>query len=384
MSEYSVEEVRAVVVNAAVGNKVGAMLTAYADLLEQIERAREGVSDAEIMAEWFKADGSVHGPNVETVTMPQAKYLAFRRSVAHLLPSGERGGVDVDDGGEHDAAVWTLIALAEESGAIPDEGEEGRFWTLDLDAVYQLENQLRVRNINAGWPEPTHPPAQAAQVDAFRRGYDQAKLEESINADLQAALTPTAEPVAQHPDDAAVDAFAAVMKAKLAEPRAKGRGGWRDKDDCPQQRLSDMLRAHVAKGDPRDVANFCMFLHQRGESILPAPEWRGGVVASLRIFGPSGRTGVPSYALGRLPAMDRLPVGEYELHLSSDAQSRAVPETWRPMETAPQDGTRVLLWAEGKCRVGYWVYFPADAANPVAPTHWMPLPSAPSPGESQA
>jgi hypothetical protein len=75
---------------------------------------------------------------------------------------------------------------------------------------------------------------------------------------------------AQHPDDVAVDAFAAAMKAKLAAARAKGRGGWQDKEDCSQQRLSDMLRAHVAKGDPRDVANFCMFLHQRGEAILPA------------------------------------------------------------------------------------------------------------------
>jgi hypothetical protein len=80
----------------------------------------------------------------------------------------------------------------------------------------------------------------------------------------------TAEPLAQHSDDTAVDAFAAAMKAKLAEARAKGRGGWQDKDDCPQQRLSDMLRAHVAKGDPRDVANFCIFLHQRDEAILPA------------------------------------------------------------------------------------------------------------------
>lgn len=81
--------------------------------------------------------------------------------------------------------------------------------------------------------------------------------------------TSMGEPVLRHPDDAAVDAFAAAMKAKLAEARAKGRGGWQDKNDCPQQRLSDMLRAHVQKGDPRDVANFCMFLHQRGEGILP-------------------------------------------------------------------------------------------------------------------
>lgn len=32
-------------------------------------------------------------------------------------------------------------------------------------------------------------------------------------------------------------------------------------------RLSRMLRDHVNKGDPRDVANFCMFLWNRGEAI---------------------------------------------------------------------------------------------------------------------
>jgi hypothetical protein len=72
-----------------------------------------------------------------------------------------------------------------------------------------------------------------------------------------------------HPDDTAVDAFATAMKEKLAAARAKGRGGWQDKVDCTQQHLSHLLRSHVEKGDPRDVANFCMFLHQRGEGILP-------------------------------------------------------------------------------------------------------------------
>jgi len=72
-----------------------------------------------------------------------------------------------------------------------------------------------------------------------------------------------------HHDDVAVDAFAAAMKSKLAKARAKGRGGWQDKVDCPHPLLSDMLRHHVEKGDPVDVANFCMFLHQRGEGILP-------------------------------------------------------------------------------------------------------------------
>lgn len=70
-------------------------------------------------------------------------------------------------------------------------------------------------------------------------------------------------------DDAAVDRFAAVMKAKLAAARAKGRGGWNSPEPGMQQRLSNLLREHVDKGDPRDVANLAMFLYERGESILP-------------------------------------------------------------------------------------------------------------------
>lgn len=72
-----------------------------------------------------------------------------------------------------------------------------------------------------------------------------------------------------HPDDLAVEAFAAAMKAKMAESRAKGRGGWEDRTQCSPDDLSRMLRDHLEKGDPRDVANFCMMLHQRGEAIVP-------------------------------------------------------------------------------------------------------------------
>lgn len=71
----------------------------------------------------------------------------------------------------------------------------------------------------------------------------------------------------QHPDDAAVDAFAKAMKGKLALARAKGRSGWQE---CDTGVLSGMLRDHVEKGDPRDVANFCMFLWTRGCGITPA------------------------------------------------------------------------------------------------------------------
>ena len=75
---------------------------------------------------------------------------------------------------------------------------------------------------------------------------------------------------AQVRDNAAVDAFAGAMKAKLADARAKGRGGWEDKNGCTQQHLSELLRGHIEKGDPCDVANFCCFLFNRGERIAAA------------------------------------------------------------------------------------------------------------------
>lgn len=71
----------------------------------------------------------------------------------------------------------------------------------------------------------------------------------------------------QHPDDAAVDAFANAMKAKLAKKRAEGRGGWQA---CDAAYLSELLRGHVEKGDPVDVANLSMMLHQNGQRIEPA------------------------------------------------------------------------------------------------------------------
>jgi hypothetical protein len=70
-----------------------------------------------------------------------------------------------------------------------------------------------------------------------------------------------------HPDDIAVDRFAAAMKAKLAEKRAQGYGGWDDPEDCTIGWLSELLRKHVDKGDPVDVGNFAMMIHQRGGII---------------------------------------------------------------------------------------------------------------------
>lgn len=74
--------------------------------------------------------------------------------------------------------------------------------------------------------------------------------------------------VHQHPDNRAVDTFAAAMKAKLANAHAKGRQGWSEASVRDDQ-LAELLVGHLSKSNPgnfEDIANFAMMLHQRGAS----------------------------------------------------------------------------------------------------------------------
>ncbi|CAE6810826.1 hypothetical protein R69746_05610 [Paraburkholderia aspalathi] len=95
----------------------------------------------------------------------------------------------------------------------------------------------------------------------------------------RAALT--AEKVAPHSDDLAVDRFAAAMKEKMAAARAKGRGGW---EKCSPEYLTFLLREHVEKGDPRDVANFCMMLWHLESRIFPLSEPSGAAAQAEPIY----------------------------------------------------------------------------------------------------
>lgn len=107
---------------------------------------------------------------------------------------------------------------------------------------------------------------QEMRIQSFDKDDMQAYARAAIEADRQRR----GEPVTNtHIDDDAVDHFAAAMKEKLSHARAKGRSGWHE---CAPANLSAMLRDHVEKGDPRDVANFCMFLWSLGHPISAAPQ----------------------------------------------------------------------------------------------------------------
>jgi len=74
--------------------------------------------------------------------------------------------------------------------------------------------------------------------------------------------------VNQHPDDEAVDRFAAAMHAKMAQARAKGREGWDDPERCSVARLVMLFVRSVLAGDIIDSANYGMMLHLRGPEAI--------------------------------------------------------------------------------------------------------------------
>lgn len=69
-----------------------------------------------------------------------------------------------------------------------------------------------------------------------------------------------------HTDDVSVNRFCVAMIEKLAKKRDEGRSGWDDPQECTLGMLAEMLVSHLAKGDPVDIANFCMMVWTRGET----------------------------------------------------------------------------------------------------------------------
>ena len=69
------------------------------------------------------------------------------------------------------------------------------------------------------------------------------------------------------------------------------------------------------------------------------------------------------------------------------AAGQASKSEWRDIETAPKDGTIVLLSGEfdypgdWRIKMGYWAAYEKEwhlFGGVWKPTHWMPLPEAPS------
>jgi len=141
-----------------------------------------------------------------------------------------------------------------------------------LDAMDDLGN---------GFPGEVHAAFQEG-AKVVRATLDRFAMPEDDEA--RAALASASEPT--HTDDIAVDSFARAMKAKMAQARAKGRSGWEGVDPAD---LSRMLREHIEKGDPRDVANLCMMLWHHSARIARASEAAGGEPVAWMVLAANTR-----------------------------------------------------------------------------------------------
>jgi len=152
-----------------------------------------------------------------------------------------------------------LAALAElEKAAGEPVADEGKLWTL-IRSVMQQGADIHIDHCGLGYEK------YSARLDAAAA--------ERVAAFAKLYTTPPpakANAMNEHPDDIAVDEFAAMLKLKLSRARAKGRSGWRDPHWSPEEINRDMY-AHAAKGDPLDVAAYAMFLSLRGEFVTAPP-----------------------------------------------------------------------------------------------------------------
>jgi len=150
--------------------------------------------------------------------------------------------------------------------------ETGCDWEIAARAAVAAIDTLIERGNHS--PQPQAGEDRARQLETLidtTHEADPRIVEWRAELDGMRRAAPAAPAVAPHDntDNIAVDSFARAMKAKVAKSRAKGRSGW---EGCDPADLSRMLREHVEKGDPIDVANFGMMLYHHGAKIAaPAP-----------------------------------------------------------------------------------------------------------------
>ena len=117
------------------------------------------------------------------------------------------------------------------------------------------------------------------------------------------------------------------------------------------------------------------------EIILHGPDAEGECALE---FLPNTSTARAALFLKKHPASGET-IAHQVISLWLEEYKKAQPG-WRPIDTAPKDGTTVLVAndkyvAEGSFFTGYWSWG-MPIADEIQPTHWMPLPPPPTEGAS--
>lgn len=216
-------------------------------------------------------------PAVPAVQGEPLGYVVPR--MAARLGKGELCGISVLDQPEdgHTLPVYLTPQPAEQQPAPAVQGEPAEQynhkrigWELERTAMGDgyYGNALRVAK---DFPELSD--EDRSVLDRYATGAQRHSDHIALQV-IAMKVYAAPQPAEQHPDDTAVDRFAAAMKAKLNKKRQEGRGGWQS---MTAEQLSALLHEHVRKGDPVDVANLAMMLRQNGQRIeqQPAPDVAG-------------------------------------------------------------------------------------------------------------
>jgi hypothetical protein len=267
--------------------------------------AHEKSSNSTAMAAFWSLCGTIANMLEASAALQQQAAPGAQAAMPTLYSFDQTGVPQADPHGDwieaedHRAALQQRQAPAEQIAAVilrligecvmdwkssdPDDGFDS--WDEEVRVLVDLVNKALVKAEAAPAPgyklvpiEPT-PEMIAATAYGERATFANSAAYRDYKAMVAAAPVVKAEAApapslwtGHHPDDEAVRRFAAAMMQKMRASREKGRHGWDDEMICPTERLQAMLLDHVAKGDPVDVANFCMMLWTRGAPVAaPAP-----------------------------------------------------------------------------------------------------------------
>lgn len=155
---------------------------------------------------------------------------------------------NVADGG---AALRKIMDIADSNTEV---------WRIARDAFYATERaatqpagNIDTSNITSAIP---------CDTNKMKLIFKSKAACDKFQSQLYASIFDSAD-TGMHPDDIAVDKFAAAIKTEMAAQRSKGRGGWDDPAQCHTQELAASMIRQIDNGEIIKVSAYAMMLFNR-------------------------------------------------------------------------------------------------------------------------